>query len=267
MEKKEVQFKIINGKRDEFGRFNGVIVADKPLGWTSHDLVYYFRRYFETKQVGHAGALDPFATGAVAILVGKATKTSDTFLHMDKEYVADFLLGIATDTLDIEGKILEDNVPKFYSQKEVEVFLDIIKENYNQTVPIYSSVKVNGYKLRELARKSKDIFFYSKDTEEHVDFILQNGGKVTIKLPSKQVNIYKASVLEEKILPKEEVELFFKNQISLQRASYQIYTISLKVSKGTYIRSVARDLGRNLHPKTGAILSGLRRNAIGEMSV
>lgn len=93
--------------KDEFGRVSGVFAYNKPAGVSSHDIVYKFRRHFETKKVGHAGTLDPFADGLLIVLVGKATKLSDTFLNTDKEYRARILFGIETNSGDPEGDIVE----------------------------------------------------------------------------------------------------------------------------------------------------------------
>lgn len=133
----------------------GIILIDKPSGLTSHDVVDSIRKSFRFKKVGHAGTLDPMATGLLIVLLGKSTKKSLHFTNYDKEYEAELCLGISTDTGDKEGKVLE--------RKDLDLYRDNIKDiekvfasfcgKISQTPPMYSAKKIRGKKLYELARK------------------------------------------------------------------------------------------------------------------
>src|SRR5690606_16759839 len=123
------------------------------------DVVDSVRRIFHTKAVGHAGTLDPFASGLLILLVGKHTKKSDEYMGFDKTYEAEIVLGISTDSHDPEGKI-ESELDPMNRYTRIEELNDAIEQSINsfqgesmQSVPVYSSVKINGDKLRELARK------------------------------------------------------------------------------------------------------------------
>lgn len=131
---------------------DGIIVINKPEGYTSFDVVAVMRKLFAQKKVGHAGTLDPIATGVLPILLGNATKAQDMFPNSNKEYIAEFKLGVTTDTLDITGKVLTQSdvtVDRF----QVEEKLLNFKGNIKQTPPMYSALKKDGKKLYELARK------------------------------------------------------------------------------------------------------------------
>ena len=135
---------------------NAVIGVNKPKGFTSFDVVAKLRKILKTKKIGHAGTLDPLATGVLPILVGQATKLCDLICDNYKEYVADFKLGVLTDTLDITGKILltsNVHVTKLDIKNALQKYLG----EFYQTVPMYSAVKVNGQKLYNLARKGQEV--------------------------------------------------------------------------------------------------------------
>lgn len=135
----------------------GILLIDKPKGWTSFRLVHLLRKIFNIKKIGHAGTLDPFATGVMVMLVGRNyTRLSDTFLLSNKEYIAEIHLGITTDTFDHEGKVLaqSSSIPT-----EQEIF-EVLKEfqgEVKQIPPMFSAKKQGGKKLYELARKGIDI--------------------------------------------------------------------------------------------------------------
>lgn len=135
---------------------NGVLVFRKPQGITSHDAVFRMRKLFETRKVGHAGTLDPMATGVLPILIGNAVKASQFVCDGEKHYCARMTLGLLTDTEDITGKIKEKN--------DVRPSLEALRQSaesfvgdYWQTPPMYSALKVNGKKLYELARENVEI--------------------------------------------------------------------------------------------------------------
>lgn len=135
---------------------NGILLINKPKNFTSFDVVAKLRRIFKIKKIGHAGTLDPMATGVLPILLGNATKIQELLQNSDKEYLATFKLGLTTDTLDITGKVLSESV--------VNVSLDDIKNilpkfcgEINQVPPMFSAIKKNGIKLYDLARKGISI--------------------------------------------------------------------------------------------------------------
>lgn len=135
---------------------NGVIVLNKPLGKTSHDMVYFIRRLTGIKKVGHTGTLDPNASGVLPICIGKATKAADMLTFSDKCYRAEFILGMTTDTQDADGEVLTEcavNVTRNDVINAVESFVGEIE----QIPPMYSAVKVDGKKLYELARAGIEI--------------------------------------------------------------------------------------------------------------
>ena len=136
---------------------DGIFVINKPAGITSHDVVDAIRRKFDIKRVGHAGTLDPMATGVLVILVGKATKLSDSFMQRDKEYVATLFLGKSTDTQDSTGKTLETRPLNGIEAGLVRKTLNSFLGEIEQIPPMISAKKYKGKKLYELARKGKTV--------------------------------------------------------------------------------------------------------------
>ena len=131
---------------------DGIINFFKPKGMTSHDAVYYFRKLYNTKKVGHTGTLDPMATGVLPICIGKATRVSEYLLNVGKEYIGELTLGSETDTQDKEGKIIKYSNKKTNAETLKIVFSDF-KGQQEQIPPMYSAKKVGGKKLYELARE------------------------------------------------------------------------------------------------------------------
>ncbi|MGN0148929.1 MAG: tRNA pseudouridine(55) synthase TruB [Clostridia bacterium] len=135
---------------------NGIIIIDKPLGKTSHDMVYFMRKLTGIKKVGHTGTLDPEATGVLPICIGSATKVADMLTLSDKRYTAELVLGMTTDTQDAEGEVLTEcavNVTAEEIENAVKSFVGEIE----QVPPMYSAIKQNGKKLYELARKGIEV--------------------------------------------------------------------------------------------------------------
>ena len=160
----------------------GLLIVDKEKGMTSHDVVSFVRRRFKIKKVGHAGTLDPMATGVIVLLLGKATKLSNTFLSQDKEYEAVMKLGEKTDTGDSEGVVSEINgiIPgEKEILKEASAFLGKIK----QIPPMFSAKKVNGKPLYKLARKGIHI------EREPVDVEIKELEIVEIKVPYVKIRV------------------------------------------------------------------------------
>ena len=125
---------------------NGVIVIDKPADYTSFDVIAVVRKLTGQRRTGHTGTLDPNATGVLPVLLGSATKAQDLIPNHDKEYVADFRLGLSTDTLDIWGKVLSEEKTDV-SREEIEAALPAFRGEITQIPPMYSAVKQNGQRL------------------------------------------------------------------------------------------------------------------------
>lgn len=133
---------------------NGIIIVDKPSGKTSHDIVSMMRRIYKTRRVGHTGTLDPMATGVLPICIGNATKAADMLTAADKKYSAVLKLGVTTDTLDIEGTILEERNVNV-TENDIRNTIASFEGEIEQFPPMYSAVKQNGKRLYELAREGK----------------------------------------------------------------------------------------------------------------
>ena len=204
---------------------NGILIINKDLGYTSRDVVNIVSKELGTKKVGHTGTLDPMASGVLVLCVGKALKLCEMLTNHDKEYIAGVTLGIETDTLDMDGTILSTKTVDIDKEKIIEV-VGSFKGSYLQEVPKYSAVKVNGKKLYEYARKNIDV-----------------------KLPSKIVNISKIEVIDDIVY--EDGKIYFK--------------IKTTVSKGTYIRSLVRDIGAKLG--VPAVMNSLVRTRLGDFSL
>ena len=135
----------------------GILLVDKPQGITSHDVVAKMRRIFHIKKVGHAGTLDPMATGLLLILIGKATKASQYLMSMDKEYTGTIRLGQITDSQDADGEMIEErNVPEL-SREDILAEMKTFMGDQYQTPPMFSAKKINGQKLYKLARQGKTV--------------------------------------------------------------------------------------------------------------
>ncbi|MBQ7416028.1 MAG: tRNA pseudouridine(55) synthase TruB [Oscillospiraceae bacterium] len=135
---------------------NGIVIVDKPQGWTSQDVTARLRRVFNTRRIGHGGTLDPMATGVLPVFVGRATRGVEFFEHAEKIYEATIRLGLTTDTEDVTGAVLTEQEVSISEQD----FLDILPQfrgKIQQIPPMYSALKVNGQKLCDLARKGKEV--------------------------------------------------------------------------------------------------------------
>jgi len=212
---------------------DGIMLVDKPIGWTSFDVVAkirgQIRREYQEQgikptkrqlKVGHAGTLDPFATGLLVILLGDATKKADEFLKLDKVYEATIRLGQTSTTGDPEGEITDvsERIP---SQEEVESGLEKFVGEITQTPPIFSAIKVNGQRAYKLAHAGKEV-----------------------EIPSRQVTIYSTELLDY---------------------TYPNVRIRTHVSSGTYIRTLAEDVGAKMG--VGAYCSKLSRLSVGPYSL
>ena len=135
---------------------NGIVIVDKPQGWTSQDVTARLRRVFSTRRIGHGGTLDPMATGVLPVFVGRATRAVEFFEHAEKTYVTVLRLGQRTDTQDITGTVLEER-PVSVTEAALLAVLARFRGEILQVPPMYSALKVNGQKLCDLARKGKAV--------------------------------------------------------------------------------------------------------------
>ena len=135
---------------------NGIVIVDKPQGWTSQDVVSKLRGVFQTRRIGHGGTLDPMATGVLPVFVGRATRGVEFFEHADKTYEAVLQLGISTDTEDTTGTVLEEK-PVAVTKEQFLAALEQFRGEIEQIPPMYSALKVNGQKLYDLARQGKEV--------------------------------------------------------------------------------------------------------------
>lgn len=198
----------------------GILLVNKSKGSTSFKLVQILRKHLGVKKIGHAGTLDPLATGVMVMLIGRSyTRLSEKFLCHDKEYIAEIYLGVTTDTYDSEGSIIAQSevIP---SIEEVEQALSLFQGEINQIPPMYSAKKIQGKKLYELARKG-------------------------IEIERKSVKL----TLETHLI----------------RYTYPFLELRIACSKGTYIRSIAYDLGLKLG--CGAHLTNLKRTRSGNFQL
>lgn len=186
---------------------DGIVLINKEKNCTSRDVVNQVSKILKTKKIGHTGTLDPIATGVLVLCIGKATKLVEVITSYDKEYEAEVILGIKTDTKDITGKILKEE-KAIISKKNIEECLKKMIGTYNQTVPIYSAVKINGKKLYEYARNNEEI-----------------------ELPKRKVTIKELKLISDITYEKEKTK----------------FKIKCHVSKGTYIRSLIEDIATNLN--------------------
>ena len=204
---------------------NGIIVVDKPSGYTSRDVVNVLTKKFNTRKVGHTGTLDPIATGVLVICMGKALKVCELITDYKKEYIADVIIGYETDMLDITGTKTNENVINITKEQVISILNSFLGES-KQEVPMYSAIKINGKKLYEYAR---------------------SGQKV--EAPTRDINVYELELLSDVV----------------KVNNYYEFTIRCLVSKGTYIRSLIRDIGYKLG--SYGTMKNLRRTKQGRFSI
>ena len=196
---------------------DGIVIVDKPQGWTSQDVTARLRRVFGTRRIGHGGTLDPMATGVLPVFVGRATRAVEFFEHAEKTYETVLRLGITTDTEDMTGTVLtEENVS--FTEEQLQETLAAFRGEILQIPPMYSALKVNGQKLCDLARKGK-----------------------TVERQPRPITIHELTLVERG-----------ENTLRLR----------VRCSKGTYIRTLCKDIGEKLG--CGGCMESLRRVAAGE---
>ncbi|HEY6736114.1 MAG TPA: tRNA pseudouridine(55) synthase TruB [Candidatus Saccharimonadia bacterium] len=200
--------------------FNGLLLVHKPTGMSSFDVIRRLRRITGFRKIGHAGTLDPAASGLMLMLFGPACKQADRLIKHDKRYLAEITLGQVSTTGDREGELspVSDRVP---TREEVAAALMQLTGEIDQVPPVYSAIKINGQEAYKRVRKGE-----------------------TVEIPARRVTIY-------------------KNR--LMRYEYPLIELDCRVSSGTYIRTLAEDLGRMLG--TGAYLSALQRMEVDEFKL
>ena len=159
----------------------GIIVVNKPKGITSFDVIRKLKKILKTKKIGHTGTLDPLATGVMLMCVGKATKLASELEAKDKVYIADFDIGYATDTYDIEGKKIAENIIDV-SKEDLEQSIKKFIGNIKQVPPMYSAIKIDGNKLYHLARKGIEVERPERDvTIKYINLLDFKDNKAKIK--------------------------------------------------------------------------------------
>ncbi|MHA7131458.1 tRNA pseudouridine(55) synthase TruB [Algoriphagus namhaensis] len=201
--------------------YGEVFLIDKPLEWTSFDVVKKVRNALKIKKVGHAGTLDPLATGLLIVCAGKMTKQIDSFMGQEKEYTGTFELGATTESFDLEQPVEQVADPSHLTQEDMERAISSFRGDILQIPPMHSAIKVDGKRVYESARKGK-----------------------VVQMDPRPVRV---STFE--LVKFENPTLHFR----------------IVCSKGTYIRSLARDLGELL--QVGAYMSSLCRTRIGDFKL
>lgn len=203
----------------------------KPRGITSHDLVEKVRREYPEEKVGHGGSLDPIAEGVLLIGVGKSTKRLGKLAGEDKEYQAKIAFGLSSETDDLDSRKIENREIPTLNRETVKKALGGFRGQIEQSVPLFSATHYQGKKLYKRARQ---------------------GEKIPLnQLPKKKITIYKLKLIS-----------FNQGGFAFKDKKYPLVELEITCSSGTYIRSVARDLGRTLN--TSGILVSLIRTRVGE---
>jgi tRNA pseudouridine55 synthase len=212
---------------------DGVLIIDKPSGVTSHDVVARTRHILHERRIGHTGTLDPFATGVLVIVVGKATRLAQFLSDVDKEYEAIIRLGYSTDTGDRTGNPIggPPSHPRNWSEQEIETALQTFRGEIDQVPPMYSAKKVQGKKLYELARRGESVERKPVHVCIHEFEAIKPGGQ----------------------LIKDNLDGTFD------------FHARVSCSSGTYVRTLAEDFGKRLY--VGAHLAELRRTRVGDFPV
>ena len=161
---------------------DGIVIVDKPAGWTSQDVTAKLRGVFQTRRSGHGGTLDPMATGVLPVFVGRATRGVEFFEHAEKTYETVLRLGLTTDTEDTSGTVLEEK-PVAVTQAQVLAVLEQFKGEIQQIPPMYSAIKINGQKLVDLARKGKEVERKPRTiTIFALDFLGMDGSAIRLRV-------------------------------------------------------------------------------------
>lgn len=214
---------------------DGIILIDKPKGITSFDVIRRLRRIMNIKKMGHAGTLDPLASGLMLIGVGAGTKELTALVKLDKEYVAEILVGQKRSTGDMEGEVLEEKeVEEIFSVEKISSTLATMHGALTLPVSAYSAIKKDGVPMYKRARAAAQ------------------KGEVVSDVPVRTMQVH-------------ETELLASTKHELNGKKFQLVTVRFAVGSGTYIRSLAEEFGHRLgYPAT---LYNLRRTKVGEYSI
>jgi tRNA pseudouridine55 synthase len=209
---------------------NGTLLINKPEGWTSHDVVAKLRGVLGTRRIGHAGTLDPFATGLLVVCVGVATRLVQFLVGLDKEYIATVRLGFATDTQDFTGKPITSLMSsKSCAREVVERVMFEFQGEQEQIPPMFSAKKVGGERLHKAARAGREV-------ERKAAHIIIHS-----------------------------IEMLNEGSFTENTDGTRDFRLMVKCSSGTYIRTLAHDIGTRLG--VGAHLSALHRTAVGHYDI
>ncbi len=223
---------------------SGFLLVDKPAGITSHDVIDKLRRITGERRIGHAGTLDPFATGLLIVAVGReATKEISKYVGMDKTYEAEFVLGATTETLDPESEVImaydlvrpdqivrtDSTTPPLFDSTTITAVMQSFTGNIQQIPPMYSAIKRAGKKMYELARQG-----------------------ITVELEPRPVTIYEFFLTDKFTEP-------------IPKSATTAISVNIRCSSGTYVRALARDLAQKLG--TTGYVQQLRRTTIGKATI
>ena len=226
---------------------NGILIVDKPAGWTSQDVVAKLRGVFHEKRVGHGGTLDPMATGVLPIFIGRATRAVPFFEHADKVYEAELRLGLVTDTQDITGRTLEEH-PVDITQEQFEAALARFRGKIQQIPPMYSAIKVNGQKLYQLARKGREV---EREARTVTIYELTPVGSDPLIAPV--------------IADGNDAAAPQRQEASGDASLRADVRLRVHCSKGTYVRTLCHDIGAALG--CGGCMAALRRTRAGRYGI
>ncbi|MFA5368194.1 MAG: tRNA pseudouridine(55) synthase TruB [Dehalococcoidia bacterium] len=208
-------------KKNTAATISGILNINKPPDRTSQDVVSFVKRLSKQRRVGHAGTLDPLATGVLPICLGQATRMSSFFMELRKTYVAEITLGISTNTYDREGTVTQQKDPSYVTKEQIDGLLPALTGTIMQKPPAFSALKRQGKRLYELARMGIDV-----------------------EPDAREVSIYRIEVLDW---------------------NTPLLTVEVECGRGTYIRSIAKDIGDDLG--CGGHISRLIRTRYGPFDI
>jgi tRNA pseudouridine55 synthase len=234
---------------------DGILVIDKPVGWTSHDVVAKVRKIMRTRRVGHTGTLDPFATGVLVVCLNRATRLVQFLTGDDKEYLATVSFGYATDTGDLTGKVVGAVTDARHLTAEmIEAALEHFRGRIRQTPPMYSAKKIGGVKLYEMARRGEEIERAATEVEiKRLELIKETISRERER-PARQSR--------EAGPPESTAPVLTTSGRDARAPRNADFNLRVVCSSGTYIRVLAEDIGKSLG--LGAHLTRLRRTRAGQ---
>ena len=232
---------------------NGILIVNKPAGWTSQDVVAKLRGVFHEKRVGHGGTLDPMATGVLPVFVGRATRAVPFFEHADKVYEATLRLGVVTDTQDVTGRVLETHEVNI-TQEQLESALVSFRGEIQQIPPMYSAIKVNGQKLYQLARRGQEVEREARTVTIYELEATGNGQQATGGSACSGAQCAPQ-------LPRSDEATGSGQQATGGAGNIVHCQLYIHCSKGTYVRTLCHDIGQALG--CGGCMAALTRTRAG----